>query len=319
MNILNSSFGRPALSLFGAVTAPKLLYFHHVGKQRNPYYSSRISAQALHELIEKLSFAGFHFISLRDALSHKKASGKQIVFCSDDGFASNYDDALPVLKLWQIPLTLFLPGMCMDNRAFAPNHLFAYLRTQVSDHQLHAELPGLAAKYKLKQSVSINSTLFSCPAELRLELLAWLWERFGLLDPSILLEKEKPFLSLEQLKQMSAQGVDFALHSQSHADLSRLSYQQLKQELQENIQAFEALSLTFQPWLALPYGREISDASMHSLKKELGISRFFGIRSHIGNNLSQSILWQRISIEASGFDPVFEMLLKPLLRMPKKR
>lgn len=310
---------KSAISALRSVTAPKVLYFHHVGSRRSPYYNRKISAQALRKLIENLIDSGFRFVSLQDALDSRKPSGNQICICSDDGFVSSYDEAFPVLRELRIPLTLFLVGMCMDNRAFAPNHLFGYLRTRVPDHQLYTELPGLAAKFELQQSDSISSTLFSCPQDGRQELLAWLWERFDLTEPALLLSREKPFLSREQLKQMVGQGVDLALHSHSHADLSRLSYTQIKQEMLANIQAFEELDLPFKPWLALPYGREISDVSMQSLKKELGISRFFGIRSHIGDNLSSHILWQRVSIEAEGFDPVLDLQVKPLLRRPKRR
>ncbi|MGI6198352.1 MAG: polysaccharide deacetylase family protein [Candidatus Cloacimonadaceae bacterium] len=307
------------LGLLRTVTAPKVLYFHHVGSRRSPYYTLNISAPALRKLLGYLISSGFSFISLRDALESRNVSGRHICLCSDDGFASNYEQALPILKELRIPLTLFLPGMCMDNRAFAPNHLFAYLRTQVSDHQLHKELPGLAAKFGLKQSDSISGTLFSCPHERRQGLLTWLWERFDLTDPAVLLSQEKPFLSQEQLKQMVSQGMDLALHSYSHADLSRLSYTELKGEVLANIQAFEELDLPYQPWLALPYGREISAVNMQSLKKELGISRFFGIRSHLGDNLPHNILWQRVSIEAKGFDAILDLQLKPLVRRRKSR
>ena len=109
------------------------------------------------------------------------------------------------------------------------------------------------------------------------------------------------------------------MHSHTHADLSRLSYSELREEMLANIQAFGELDLPFQPWLALPYGREIPAVSMQSLKKELGITRFFGIRSHIADNVAHNILWQRISIEAEGFDPILDLQVKPLLRRPKLR
>jgi len=39
----------------------------------------------------------------------------------------------------------------------------------------------------------------------------------------------------------------------------------------------------------------------------------------MGDNLPHKILWQRISIEAKGFDPVLDLQVKPLLRTPKRR
>lgn len=308
-----------AFALLRSVTAPKVIYFHHVGNRRSPYYSGHISPSALRRLIENLLSSGFSFISLQDAMSSRGVSGRHICLCSDDGFASNYEHAFPILKELHIPLTLFLPGMCMDNRAFAPNHLFVYLRTKVSDHQLQKELPGLAAKFGLSESESINSSLFSCPHDRRQELQEWLWARYSLTDPATLLSQERPFLSREQLEELVIHGVDLALHSHTHADLSRLSYAELKEEIVANIRVFEELDLPFRPLLALPYGREISAVNMQSLKKELGISRFFGVVSHLADNLPKNILWQRVSIEKKGFDAVFDLELTPLLRKPRMR
>lgn len=109
-----------------------------------------------------------------------------------------------------------------------------------------------------------------------------------------------------------------ALHSNSHADLSRLAYPELKQELLLNIVALEHHKLPWQPWLAFPYGRQIGMEDMLRLRGELGIQRFWGIRCVTGDNHPNNLLWQRIGLETDGFAPWLEMLLKPVARRLKR-
>jgi len=122
---------------------------------------------------------------------------------------------------------------------------------------------------------------------------------------------------VDQIREMSSKGVSLALHSNSHADLSRLAYPELKQELLLKIAALERYQLPWQPWLAFPYGRQIGMENMLRLRGELGIQCLFGIRYVTGNNLPNDLLWQRIGLETDGFAPWREMLLKPVARRLK--
>jgi len=295
----------------------RILYFHQVTLENPPYYDGGISPERFLELLFAVRKLGFRFIPLEEALSSQTALRGTVSLCSDDGLACNYHSVLPILEDLGIGLCVFLIGKCIDNKDFAWNHLLMLLRSQVSDTGLQAVLPEIQSKFSLHDTGLISSTLFSVAQERRDELIAYLWERFGLSDPYDILHKEQPFLSSAQLSEMSLKGVTLALHSHTHADLSRLGFKDLKQELLLNIEALEQRSLPWQPWLAFPYGRQCSMEHMRKLRQELGIERFFGIRFQSGDNRPEDLLWQRIGMETDGFTTWRDLLLKPFVRRLK--
>ena len=295
----------------------RVLYFHQIAADNPTWYDGGISPERFYKLLEAVQKLGFSFISLEEALASKKPLNGTVSLCSDDGFASNYHSVMPILETLGVKLSLFLVGKCIDNGDFAWNHLLALLRTSVNDVRLRAVLPELQRIFNLKDMGNMALTLFSVAQDRRDELITWLWERFQLPGSDDLLMKERPFLSSAQLREMSYKGVALALHSHSHADLSRLRYPELKQELLHNIAALERHNLPWHPWLAFPYGRQVSMEHMLGLREELGIKRFLGIRFVVGDNRPDDLLWQRISLETGGFTPWRDLLLKPVVRRLK--
>jgi peptidoglycan/xylan/chitin deacetylase (PgdA/CDA1 family) len=294
----------------------RILYFHQIATEKVAWYNGGISPERFYELLEAVQRLGFRFISLEEALFSKTPLKGTASLCSDDGLATNYN-VMPVLDSLGIKLTLFLIGKCIDNGSFAWNHRLALLRARVRDVSLKAILPELQSLFNLKDMGNISSTLFGVAQDRRDELIDWLWERFQLPSSEELVQTARPFLGVDQLREMSSRGVALALHSHSHADLSRLAYPELKQELLLNIAALECYKLPWQPWLAFPYGRQVSKEYMLRLRGELGIQRFLGIRFVTGDNRPNELLWQRIGLETDGFTPWREMLLKPVARRLK--
>jgi len=188
------------------------------------------------------------------------------------------------------------------------------IRSYIDGPRLISVQSELSSRFGLGRGLDIGPALFSVPYQLRDELIKWLWERFDLPDPALVLREKQPFLSLSQLHSLRDQGVEFALHSHSHADTSRLGYEELKAEIMDNIGAFDEYNLPWQPWLAFPYGRECSLQAMIRLRQELGIQSFFGIRCRWQDNRPGDLLWQRSGIEAEGFNIWRDLYAKPVYR-----
>ena len=292
----------------------RVLYFHLIGRGDFPIYEGGIPAERFEALLINLRNKGFAFISIQEALESKTSLKGTISLCSDDGFASNYSVTLPILKVLRIPFTLFINGCSIDNSRMAWNHSLAYLRTRISEPALRAMLPGLVSRFGLTETGDPDSTLFTVGYQRRDEMIDWLWEHFELPDQKKLLNENKPFLSVEQLRNLTSGQADIALHGNTHADFSRLSYSEIRDEIVNNIKALEDVKLQWKPWLAFPYGRQCSTWNMDKLSRELGIERFFGIRCRWNDNRPGELLWQRCSIEMESFNPWRELMLKPLYR-----
>jgi peptidoglycan/xylan/chitin deacetylase (PgdA/CDA1 family) len=90
-------------------SAVRILYYHSISDA--PIRSS-VSPQAFESQMAHLAAEGYAFLSLEDAVE-RLASGaafpqKSAVVTLDDGFQDNYANALPILKRFEVPATIFL-------------------------------------------------------------------------------------------------------------------------------------------------------------------------------------------------------------------
>ena len=295
----------------------RVLYFHHVGDEPHVYGSEYIQAQRFRTLLKSMQDAGLRFISLKEAVQAKNPPKGTLRLCSDDGLVSNYEEAFPILQELKISLTLFVLGKCIDNRALAWNHALAFARRNATEEFLQDIMPVISDHFDIKEGASWAQSMFGVSQQHKDVLISWLWEYLPFPSHEEILSLFPPFLSVKQLKQMHEMGVDIALHSHSHPDFSRLNYAQIKAEVLANIDALEAHDITWQPWLAFPYGKACSQRQMQRLQKECGIRKFLGIRSRWQDNKSDALLWQRSSLEVANFDIWKDLYLKPVYRAIK--
>ncbi len=99
--------------------------------------------------------------------------------------------------------------------------------------------------------------------------------------------KDKNSMSLENLKELVNQGHEIALHSHSHPDFNAIEPEEIKRELELNINYLENNAIPYEPVLAYPYGsRPRSNGhyiKMRAAFKELGIKAGF----RIGNRINE--------------------------------
>lgn len=118
-----------------------ILMFHHVrpfeAKGFNPNRGLEIQPAFLDELLHHCQKAGYDFIPLADLPARLKTGGRSRFLCLtfDDGYVDNVVHALPVLKRYKAPFTLFVTTGYADQSQplwwldmadlLAPDHLVA--------------------------------------------------------------------------------------------------------------------------------------------------------------------------------------------------
>lgn len=292
-----------------------LFYFHSVGSSQREFYPGGISCDALRQLIEYLHDAGFSFRRLSEAYHSVPEKGNLVaVLCCDDGLASVYHEALPILREYKVPLTVFVVGKCLDNRAMAWNHKLIQICRHASEEQLLPYLQKVCNRYHLRAEAQLSQCLFSVPDSGKDAFCDELWEEFCPTDQSSYLAEHEPFLTLPMMRELSEAGAEFALHSHSHADFSRLDYRQMLHEIRHNRDILSDSGYKPAPFFAFPYGRECDRNLLPNLCREASIKACLGLRYRITDNRQQSPLWQRISLEHCTIPSVKELVLKPALR-----
>ena len=294
----------------------RVLYLHRVGEAQSSFYPKGISVEFLEAVLLDLIKKGYRFTSLVEALHSGK--GRTISLSSDDGFACNYASLMPLLRKHNIPLTLFLIGTCVDNRALAWNHKLLLVRSHAAPEELESFLESIEMEFALTEAATAEARIYGVGNSRKDELADLLWERFCPFSQAEYLQQHQPFLSAEQLQELSREGVEIALHSQTHADFSRLSFEEMQQEIRQNREALVELNLPVKPYFSLPYGRQVGQAKLAALCKTEGIELCLGTYYSLRDNRLGKLLWQRQPLELSPAALKLELWLRPWVRAFRK-
>ena len=308
------------LSYMLSAQSHRILYLHRVGSQQKEFYPQGIEEEHLEQILAELHSRGFRFISLSEAIKRRQESKplhKTISLTTDDGFACNHQVLLPILKRRSIPLTLFLVGKCLDNQALAWNHKLLQIRQASTEPELDKCLNELEPKWNLKREGTLAQQLFSAGNKQGDALANLLWDQFMPQSQQDYLDLHKPFLSRSQMLDLQNSGAEFALHSFSHADFSRLSLAEMGEELQQNREAYEDLGLPYQELFAFPYGRSCRADLIPTLCKSNKLSLCLGGRYTVRDNRQPAYLWQRQALELSAKELRKELWVLPWLRVAK--
>jgi len=286
--------------------SPRVLYYHVIARQLPLVYSRGITPQHLEAQIAWLKRLGYHFVPLSQAITNPQP--KSICLTTDDGFACNHADLLPLMRKYKLQPTLFLLGKCIDNLALAWNHKLIALRKSVA-------LPVLNQHLKQLIPGANMDSLFRAIRMSDIEPITDdLWALCMPYNQEEFLQREKPFLSASQLQELVDCGAELALHSYSHPDFTRLSRQEASSELKLNIAALEQLKLPYHRLFAYPYGLCMDQSDEAKLMEDLSLQATFGIRYTSRDNLAPHTRWQRQNMEASPVPNILEFFLKPLAR-----
>lgn len=174
-----------------------------------------------------------------------EAPPRPVVITFDDGFEDNYQNAFPILSALHIPATIFLSTGYIDGETSFWYDRLAHLILQAPDRKL--ELKGVPGPLALGPSRAsrrevlhrILRALKNMPNECRLDVLRYIdAELGGCFDPTTAIESRP--MNWNQVREMSAAGIEFGSHTVTHPILSQLSDTDLAFELTESRRAIES-------------------------------------------------------------------------------
>jgi peptidoglycan/xylan/chitin deacetylase (PgdA/CDA1 family) len=190
-----------------------------------------------------------------------------IAITFDDGYRSVYTTALPILREYNIPATVYLTVETVEtglaawyDRVFLAMALAPNGNLQLDlDGPWHFELNS--SEQRLHAALELVAFLRSLPNSRRCELFALLERKMGLSPQAI----SGRILTWEQIHSMSKAGISFGSHTRTHPVVSQLSQTELALELSDSKRLLEnridGPVLDF----AYPFGK-VSDCSAAALR-----------------------------------------------------
>jgi peptidoglycan/xylan/chitin deacetylase (PgdA/CDA1 family) len=189
----------------------------------------------------------------------EKPSGKgdAVAVTFDDGYRDLYSHALPVLRKYQIPATIFLPVTCIEtgqvpwyDRIFLALQVFPEVKFEIDlDRRRTFELTSFHTR--LQAAAEIIQYLRTLPDDRRRECCAGLEERIILPQD----ELRDRMLTWEQIRAMCREGINFGSHTMTHPAVSQLTTAQLDSELGESKRVLENRIGSPAVHFAYPFGK----------------------------------------------------------------
>jgi peptidoglycan/xylan/chitin deacetylase (PgdA/CDA1 family) len=250
-----------ASTIFRPVSQSKylILCYHRVGTEGIPYYCTLPVPQF--EMQMRYLRKHYRVLSMANlAAEIKKPPAKPtqaVAVTFDDGYSDLYRFALPILKKYEIPATIYLITDCIESGHVAwYDRIFLALLVAAGPAVELPLLGGLrfplgSPEQRIETGATIVSILRNTPVPKRKEVCA-------ALDKQVKLPAEPlagRMLCWQQILEMRAAGISFGAHTLSHPALGQLPPSEVQRELLESKSILE--EKLGEPVLdfAFPFGR----------------------------------------------------------------
>lgn len=251
-------FGR---LLMGHRTSARLLVliYHRVLREPDPLRPGTVTVRDFEWQMATMASC-FNVLPLQEArqrLSAGTLPARAAAVTFDDGYLDNLTEALPVLQRFSLPATVFVTtgtlGSCMWNDAVIE------LVRQAPTSGLPAGPAGLGTlptTDDLQRRSSLHRLLDhlkTLPQARRDATVHELLESNGVTAPTGLM------MTAEQVRALSAAGIDIGAHTVNHPILARTTRQEAEYEIAGSRETLEALTSSRVTTFAYPNGRPGAD------------------------------------------------------------
>ena len=193
---------------------PVLLPFYHLVSDRNMPWRLNYNYPTVSRFEEDLDFLLTHFkpVGLADLKDGGDLSGC-FHLSFDDGLRECFELIAPILKRKGIPASFFINPSFVDNRDL-------FHRYKASE--IIALLKEKGIQIKLQRTYADLASLDEMAEEIGLDWESWL-------------EQKRPYMSLEQIKNLQADGFTIGSHTMDHPEFELLDEETQLEEIRESM------------------------------------------------------------------------------------
>lgn len=215
---------------------------------------------------------------------------KPLLITFDDGFRDNYDHAFPLIREYQLPVTMLLATDYIGAQGTFWYDKLAYIIFNTRERRLYVKDTGI--DYNLPDSRRDRRNVYrrtlkrisTTDNDTRLAILEDISGNYGEIYDSLpkSVKSLSSTLTWEQVKAMHAAGITFGSHTKSHPFLSRLNAEQLKTELAGSKRKIEEETGGHVSVVAYPNGQrrdfnDLVEAAVKEAGYSIGLSYINGI------------------------------------------
>jgi peptidoglycan/xylan/chitin deacetylase (PgdA/CDA1 family) len=234
--------------------------------------------------------------------SQERIPAKHFVLSMDDGMREVYDFIAPFLREKGIPAIFFLNSSTIDNKQLMWRHKISLL---IARAQLRQEgVFSLLSRYPGKTLRAKLLSLRFADRHILDEIAAFLE-----VDFREYLRRAQPYLTTEQILELSRQGFEFGAHSASHPCFNEIPVEDQQEQICESVHFIRALGLTCR-YFAFPFHDNGVPISIFRYMRKLGVVMSFGTSDARVDSVPFS--FQRFALDAENSDSTVPELLEQL-------
>lgn len=289
----------------------QIFIFHRVLHEPDPLMPEEPDRERFHR-IAKIISSVFQVIPLDEAVElfkEKSLPPRAACITFDDGYLDNYTNALPILKEYGLPFTVFVATDFMDGSMMWNDIVIESIRNHSGKVSLQeiglTDFSCDTVEDKYSTINNIISRIKHLPQNERESLVSELVDKTNF-------ESFRLMMRPDEVVSMRKEGVTIGAHTCSHPILSLLDNQQAKEEIRRGKEILESLLDESVDFFAYPNGRPEEDYLKRDVEivKELGFKGAVSTSKRIAN-VSDSIF------ELPRFTPWDANISKFILRCIK--
>jgi peptidoglycan/xylan/chitin deacetylase (PgdA/CDA1 family) len=255
-----------------------ILIFHRVLPSRDPLFPDETDVARFDEIMNWVK-AWFRVLPLDDAVARLQAGSlpaRSAAITFDDGYADNFEYALPILKKHGLPATFFVATGFLDGGWMWNDTVIESIRA-CTDEALDLKTLGIGffrldSRDARRQAIEIILPRIKyLPIRERIDLSERIADLANVDLPSGLM------MSSEQVLEMCRSGMQIGAHTVRHPILASISISEAREEIAESKRFLEELLGRHVSLFAYPNGKPETDfrAEHVRLVKELGFEAAF--------------------------------------------
>jgi len=215
-------------------------FYHVVSDHMLPHITPLYRHRLVEEFMRDLDWLQAHFTPISWDEIDQAEQKQQPSFCLsfDDGLSEFYHVVAPILKTRSIPCIQFLNSAFVNNKALMYRYKVSLIISQLSQQ---GRLRHATQRQLLSMSYSQTYQIDAIAASIGLDWQAWL-------------QREQPYLTINQIRDLQQQGFQFGGHSVDHPNYGELTpVEQWKQTEQcfRDLQHMGIQTMAF----SYPFGR----------------------------------------------------------------
>ena len=270
-----------------------VLAYHRVLAERDPLTPAEQTAEEFETRMRWVA-AEFNVLALREAvhaLRENRLPKRALCVTFDDGYADNYEYALPVLKRLRLPATFFIASGFLNGGCMFNDVVIEAVRTAPGP-ELELEDLGLGRHplgpddVRSRTIERILSRLKYFEPERRAQATHEIAKRAGARVPTHLM------MTSDQVRGLVAAGMTLGGHTLTHPILAEIAPQRAREEMSLGRARLEQITGAPVRLFAYPNGRPLRDytAEHAQMARELGFEAAFscgGGAARAGDDLFQ--------------------------------